>query len=110
MYLKELGKRDSGVRGKAAKSQDLETNYIASRLRFGSAQEEFDGISYSLGEFVRSGKIDGPLTDYGIEKSFHKFGQVYDRKIAGYLAVFLAFRDDFAEKADRGGFRSAQLR
>src|SRR4029077_19910078 len=61
-----------------------------SLLRLGTAQEEFDRISHSLGEFVRSGKIYSPLTDDGIEESFHEFGQVYHRKIRGYFTASLA--------------------
>jgi len=38
------------------------------------------------------------LPDYGIEKSFHKLGQVYDWKIKSYLTIFLALRDDFSEE------------
>jgi hypothetical protein len=38
-----------------------------SQLRFGSAQEKFDCISHPLGEFMRSGKIYGPLTHDRIE-------------------------------------------
>src|SRR5260221_1714091 len=79
-------------------------------LRFGSPQEEFDCISHSLGESIRSGKIYGPLTHDGIEKSFHKFGEVNHRKIAGNLAIFLAFSNDFTEQADSCGFRASQLR
>jgi len=78
-------------------------------LRFGSTQEEFDRIPHSLGEFVRSGKIHGPLTHDGIEKSFHKFGEVNDRKIAGDLPILLSFRDDLTEQADGCGFRPSQF-
>jgi hypothetical protein len=79
------------------------------QLRLGTAQEKLDRISHSLGEFVRSSKIYCPLTDNGIEKSFHEFGQVYDWKIKGYLPVSLAFRDDFTKEANGRGFRPSEL-
>jgi hypothetical protein len=79
-------------------------------LRLGAAQEKLDRVSHSLGEFVRSSKIYCPLTDNGIEKSFHKFRQVYDWKIKGYLPVSLAFRDDFTQEANGRGFRPSELR
>src|SRR5258706_13201609 len=58
---------------------------------------------------MRSGKIHGPLTDDGIEKSFHKFGEVNDRKIAGDLPVLLSLRDDLTKQADGCGFRPSQF-
>src|SRR5579863_8982534 len=63
----------------------------------------------SLCEFVRAGEIDGPLADNSIEEPFHEFGEMYDGKIAADLSIFLALRDDFAEKADGGCLGSAQL-
>ena len=59
---------------------------------------------------MRPGKINGPLTNDRIEKSFHEFGQVHHRKVTGYFAVFLTFGDNFAEKIHRCRFCSAQLR
>ena len=79
------------------------------RLRLGAAQEEFNRVAHTLGELVRSSKIYCPLTDNGIEKSFHEFGQVYDWKIKGYLPVSLAFRDDFTKEANGRGFRPSEL-
>src|SRR5580692_6279367 len=70
-------------------------------LRLCAAQEKFNGITHSLGEFVRSRKIHCPLADYGIEKSFHKFGQMHNWKIPRDLPIFLALRDNLAQKADR---------
>ncbi len=58
---------------------------------------------------MRSGKIYGPLTDDGVEKAFHEFSQVDYGKIAGDLAVLLAFRDNFAQETDGCCFRSAQF-
>ncbi len=50
------------------------------------------------GELVTAGKIDSPLPNDGVEKSFHEFGQVHDWKVARDLAIFLAFRDDFRRR------------
>ena len=58
------------------------------RLRPGAPQEKFNGIANPLGEFVRTGQVHGPLADDGIEKSFHEFGEVHDRKVARDFAVF----------------------
>src|SRR5258708_31118250 len=62
-------------------------------LRLDSAQEKLDRVSHSLGEFVRSSKIYCPLTDNGIGKSFHEFGQVGDWKNNVVLPVCLCFPD-----------------
>jgi hypothetical protein len=102
--------RDSDLRERPADSCSLGNNRRDFSLWFGPAQEKFDRISYPLGEFVRSSKIHGPLPDDGIEKPFHEFGEVYDRKIMGYLAVSLPFCDDFTEEADRRRLRPSQLR
>src|SRR5271155_3036203 len=81
-----------------------------SGLRPGAPQEKFYRIAHTLGELVRSGKVHGPLADDGVEKSFHEFGQMHDRKITGDFSIFLALGDDFAEQADGCGFRTAQFR
>src|SRR5580704_397519 len=80
------------------------------RLRLGAAQEKFDSIVHPLGKLVRPSEIHSPLTDDSIEQSFHELGQVHDRKVTGYLAVFLAFCDDFPEKAYCRCLRTSQLR
>jgi hypothetical protein len=79
------------------------------RLRPSAPQEKFDGIAHPLGEFVRAGKVHGPLADDGIEKSFHEFGEVHDRKISGDFAVFLALGDNFAQQVYGCGFGATQL-
>jgi hypothetical protein len=80
------------------------------RLRAGAAQEKFDCVAHALGEFVRSSEIYGPLTDDGVEKSLHEFGEVDYGKILGDLAVLLAFRDNFAQETNGCCFRPAQFR
>src|SRR5271156_2176007 len=94
--------RTPGIAGVSAKS-DL-------GLRPSAPQEKFHRIAHTLSELVRSGKVHGPLADDGVEKSFHEFGQMHHRKIAGDFAIFLTLRDNFAEKADGCGFRSTQFR
>src|SRR5271167_773957 len=102
MYLSEFRMR--------AHPRDRGTDGNESLLRFGAPQEKFHCVSYSFGEFVRPGEVNGPLTDDSIEKTFHEFRKMDHRKIAGDLAVLLAFGDDFAQQADGRRLGPAQLR
>src|SRR5277367_3219704 len=91
---------ESDFAARARAHLTLRRNKLRFVLRLCPTQKKLDRIAHPLGKFVRSSKIDGPLTDHGIEHSLHELGEVYHGKIFCYFTVPLTFGDDLAQQAN----------